>query len=230
MELKIPLKKQDENNRNYIYNVLKENIINMNLKPGILISETDLTKTFGVSRTPIREAFIRLKEDNLIDIYPQKGSFISLIDLKLVEEGFFMRKSLETSVLLRAIQSFPKESIDKLKEILAFQKALVELDGDPSTLFKLDNQFHETIFKSCGYNKIWSSLESVCTHHNRFRLLDTSLQSSNENTIKQHQKIIKIIEDKNSSCIDEVVNNHLTNILDKSSKLQAKFPDYFINN
>ena len=117
MFLRINTKDKRENNRNYIYRTLKDNIMQLYLKPGEPISEIELGKSFNVSRTPIREAFIKLAEEKLVDIFPQRGSFISHIDLNIVEEGIFMRKSLEKSVLLNATKSFPKEILDELKKI-----------------------------------------------------------------------------------------------------------------
>src|SRR5471030_2430341 len=77
-----------------IYNLLRQEIINLNLAPGLNISEKDISEKFKVSRTPVREAFVRLSKEGLLNIYPQKGSFVSLIDLSSVEEARFMREHL----------------------------------------------------------------------------------------------------------------------------------------
>ena len=87
-----------ENTKHYIYRVLKMNIMTLNIKPGTGISEADIREFLKVSRTPIRESIVRLSEERLMDVYPQKGSFVSLIDLKIVEEAYFMRKILEKEV------------------------------------------------------------------------------------------------------------------------------------
>ena len=78
-----------ENNSQYAYRVLKDNIMNLTLSPGQVINENELVDILKISRTPIREAIFKLKDEALIDVYPQKASFVSLIDLNRVEEAFF---------------------------------------------------------------------------------------------------------------------------------------------
>ncbi|MGL6114390.1 MAG: GntR family transcriptional regulator, partial [Cetobacterium sp.] len=81
-----------ENTRQYTYRVLKENIMNLNLEPGEAIGEIDLSRELNVSRTPLREAIVQLIEEKLLEVFPQKGTFISKIDLTLVEEAIFLRE------------------------------------------------------------------------------------------------------------------------------------------
>ncbi len=75
------------------------NIIKLHLTPGSAISEAEIADRLAVSRTPIREAFIRLVEDGLLETYPQKGSIISLIDIEQAEEMRFVRKIIEKAIL-----------------------------------------------------------------------------------------------------------------------------------
>ena len=75
---------RSNNSNELIYYTLKNEIIFLKLKPGALISEIEMAHRFNVSRTPIRQVFSKLNEEGLIDIIPQKGSFVSLIDLKYV--------------------------------------------------------------------------------------------------------------------------------------------------
>ena len=105
-----------ENTKHYIYRVLKMNIMTLNIKPGTGISEADIREFLKVSRTPIRESIVRLSEERLMDVYPQKGSFVSLIDLKIVEEAYFMRKILEKEVLKLATKNFSEAAIKELEK------------------------------------------------------------------------------------------------------------------
>ena len=91
-------KKEKENGKDYAYRVLKDNIMTLNLKPGELLSEADLSEKLGISRTPIREVLMRLKNEHLIEVKPQTGTYISLIDANLIEEAMFMRYTLEKEV------------------------------------------------------------------------------------------------------------------------------------
>ncbi|WP_313559779.1 GntR family transcriptional regulator [Ruminiclostridium cellobioparum] len=82
-----------------IYQELKNKILNLEYKPGQMISETEISDLLKVSRTPVREVFIRLSHEKLINIYPQKGTFVSLIDLSYVSESVFMRNLLENQIV-----------------------------------------------------------------------------------------------------------------------------------
>ena len=81
-----------------IYGVLKEKIQFLEMKPGERIVEADLSAEYGVSRTPVREALKRLEEEGFVSIYPQRGTYVSLIDMKLVKEMAYMRHILENEI------------------------------------------------------------------------------------------------------------------------------------
>ena len=89
MKLKISERRKKENNREYAYRVLRDNIMTMQLLPGETLNEAELAEIFHVSRTPVHEAVIMLKEEMLVEVYPQSGSKVSYINintLKVLEE------------------------------------------------------------------------------------------------------------------------------------------------
>ena len=102
-----------ETGREYALRVLKENIVMLELEPGSRISENELAAEIGVSRTPIREALIELSKSKIVKIYPQKGSYVSLIDWEMVEEALFMRLTLEKAVVQLACQGISEEKMHK---------------------------------------------------------------------------------------------------------------------
>ena len=101
--------------REYALRVLKENIVMLELEPGSRISENELASELGLSRTPVREALIELSKGQIVEIYPQKGSFVSRIDWNLVEEAQFMRLTLERAVIRLACQGLEEEKIQGLE-------------------------------------------------------------------------------------------------------------------
>ena len=128
-----------------IYYKLREEIINLYLEPGTSISEKELSEKYSVSRTPVREALVRLAQEGLVNIYPQKGTVISLIDLSAVEEGRFLREHLERAVVIEACKDFSQENILSLEMNLKLQKMYIE-NHDYKKLFEADEEFHKTIF------------------------------------------------------------------------------------
>src|SRR5262249_9041063 len=97
--LDFTIRPQMTSTRDAVYHKLKEQILSVELIPGTNISEKEISVQMGVSRTPVRESFVRLSQEGLLDIYPQRGTVVSLIDLELVEEARFMREQLECAVV-----------------------------------------------------------------------------------------------------------------------------------
>lgn len=220
--------KDKGNTSENVYKILKENILGMNLMPGVEIGEIEVAEVLKVSRTPIREAFIKLRHEKLIRVLPKKGTFVSLINMDLVKEGAFLRQAMEKEVLHIACQNFPKEYLIRLKENLCTQKVLAELNNDYKTFHKLDNMFHNLIFEGCGQKGIWELIEQHCFHHHRIRLLYDQIEKENIfNIIHQHETIIELIEKKNKKIVEEIISHHLSNMLPKMEKAKEIYSDFF---
>lgn len=221
-------KKKLENSRQYTYRVLKENIMNLNLKPGEAISEIDLANILDVSRTPIREAISTLKAENLIKVIPQKGTFIAKIDFEFVEEAFFMRNILECEILKLACTNFSDEALIELEKNLHLQEFQVKFNEGQDELFKLDNEFHKIIYKTVNKKRVWDFIQQTNNHYNRIRLLDVIEKINLEKTLAQHRKIIDIIINKDVDGIEEIVSQHLSNFKEKIPYFIEIYPDFFV--
>lgn len=221
-------KKKSENNKDFIYRVIRENIMTLNLKPGESINEVELGSQLNVSRTPIREALVKLSFEKLIDIFPQKGSFISKIDLSLIDEIIFLRELCEKEIL--KIACFDKNSSQLVKELeknLAYQKIILDFDEDLHKLFDLDNQFHSLIFDYYNKKNIWKIIKKLAIHYDRLRLLDSLNKSCTLKIYEQHKKIIEIIENKSIEKIDFLISEHLLNFKYDIHNYLNKYPEYF---
>ena len=124
--------------RNQVYNILKENIIQANLKPGTQVSEQELGDELKVSRTPVREAMIHLAQEELVEIIPQKGTYISKINIEAVEESRYMRQILEVDITKAAAVEFPESLFFSFEEITIFRLLNLNLfNKSNSILFKI---------------------------------------------------------------------------------------------
>lgn len=135
--------------RDIVYRSLKNQILLLELPPGTGISEKEISLKFSVSRTPVREAFVRLAQEGLLAVYPQRGTVVSLIDSELVEEARFMREHLERAVIREACNTFQARKLIDLKANLDKQKLCIE-DQDYKEMFMLDEEFHHVIFMGCN--------------------------------------------------------------------------------
>ena len=199
---------EKENSKDYAYRVLKDNIMTLNLKPGELLSEAELSERLGISRTPIREVLMRLKNEHLIEVKPQTGTYISLIDINMVDQGLFMRYTLEKEVLKEACNGVSDEIIIELEKNLFTQKLIANKSDSAIEFHKLDQEFHELLFRATNKGEIWNCVLNMSTHYNRMRLL-IELKNEKKKNIKDHEKYLELIKNKTPEGLDGIIKSHI---------------------
>ncbi|MDR3589544.1 MAG: GntR family transcriptional regulator [Negativicutes bacterium] len=217
---------RQESSREYIFRLLKTNILNLKLPPGSSISENEISDMLNVSRTPVREAFIKLAEATLLTIQPQRGTYISLIDPDQVEEAEFHRECLEKEVIKLACVSFPIEDIYRLWANIEMQRLCIQ-EKNYLKLFELDEQMHGMIFGGCRKARIWSAIQQMNTHYNRVRMLNSTVTYDWPSLIEQHQQIVQAIQSKDVELGSSAVQVHLNKLIIGLSDLQRDFSHYF---
>lgn len=214
-----------ETGREYALRVLKENIVMLELEPGSRISENELASEIGVSRTPIREALIELSKSKIVKIYPQKGSYVSLIDWELVEEALFMRRTLEKAVVRLACQGIEEEKIQELEKNVKLQKFYID-NNEAGELLELDNQFHKELFAITNKIHIYRLMSVMMLHFDRLRTLRTKAVDQRY-VIEDHLKILKAIRNKRPVEGEQVMERHLTRYIIDEKIVKEKYPQYF---
>ena len=104
---------QKVSSRMYVYSNLKGKIMNGEIAPGTKLSEQEISEKLGISRTPVREAFLQLAQEYLVGIYPQRGTIVTKIDLQLVEEGRFVREHIEKAIVVEACKKVNSASTEE---------------------------------------------------------------------------------------------------------------------
>ena len=183
-----------ETAREYALRMLKENIISMELKPGAMVSENELAAQLGLSRTPVREALMDMAQYGLVDILPQRGSRISLIDYALVEEARFAREVLEVAILSIVCENVTEESLVQLRQNVRFQQLSQEPEMSGTfDLMELDNEFHRLLFHIAHKDNTVRMLEGMMAHFDRVRALSLSVVKD-QKIISDHLAICDAIE------------------------------------
>lgn len=213
--------------KDYVYQILKRNIMELRLKPGSPLKKEKISRQLQVSVTPVREAFAKLAEEDLVDILPQNGTFVSHINIDKIIQAQFMRESLELAVIKLACEmDFPKDKLFKLQTIVKMQEILAE-EENLIQLFELDNQFHRLVFDACNKKYVWEVLQQASTHIDRIRVLSLTTSFNRKEIIADHQKIIDAIKDKNLELAERVVKEHTNRIKFDIEELKEKYSDYF---
>ena len=217
-----------------IYEKIRNDIITLKIKPGSRLKEEEVSKQFKISRTPIRDVFKRLEQDNLLVIYPQSGTFVTKIRLDSINDILFFRSAVEYLVLTDLISVINPGDIIRLKTLLDNQRDLLKDDGKDndekfaSFFFSLDNEFHSIIFDKAGKQSILTLLNDSYPYFARYRYL-TFLRDEKEITslLEIHYRIVEVLENKDLANLKGVVLAHNYAGLTGIEKVRDRHPDYF---
>ncbi len=218
-------KLRGETARDYALRVLKGNIISLDLKPGTAISENELASELGISRTPVREAIIELAKAYLIEIYPQRGSFISLIDPKMVEEARFLRRVTDTAVIEEACENIDEAGIAILEDNVSLQEFYLS-KGMTEKIFDLDNQFHKSIYEAARKDIIYEIHSTLMIHFDRVRTLSVETVKDFK-VVGDHRKMLEAIKAGDKTTAVELVNKHLARYQIDEKEIRSQRPEYF---
>lgn len=231
MEIKISDRKETENNREYVYRVLRDNIMTLRLLPGETINEGELAELFKISRTPVHEAVLMLKEEYLVEVYPQSGSKISQIHIDILKEGYFLRSLIEPEIIARLAGNLSAEQMQPLKENLQKQQAALGREDKITTFFQLDDAFHHLIYVMAGKIKTWYAVKRVSTHYDRVRYLDAIMYHTElKNIYEEHKKIMQLLLLGMTPDFElkRFYDSHLGTYRKGFQEIYEKYPEYFL--
>ncbi|WP_419874748.1 GntR family transcriptional regulator [Candidatus Pristimantibacillus sp. PTI5] len=217
---------QPASTRDAVYIQLREQILKLELPPGTPLSENETSLLFKVSRTPVRESFLRLAGEGLVQVLPQRGTFVSLIDTVLVEEARFMREQLEKAVILLACSHFPELAMQALDENLRLQQACVR-NKDDKSMFELDEAFHRILFDGCSKSNTWSIMQQMNAHLNRSRMLRLVDDHNWEPLYEQHRQMAEAIKQRDNETAQQLMTEHLSLNITDQALLKEKYPNYY---
>lgn len=223
--LEILTREEGETARDYIKRVLLHNIVNVYLVPGEQIQETEICSQLNVSRTPVREALLELEQIRIINIYPQRGTYVSLIDSAMVEDVRYLRYVLESDLAAIACDLVKQEDIDFLYENIQLQK--LYNGRNPDKLMLLDDLFHSRIYEICGKEYLHHMVSRISAHFDRTRKLSYVVKPP-VLIIEDHEKIVKALKHGDKELAREVSREHLRRSTEDAPVLQAAYPEYYV--
>lgn len=208
------------------YRALRSKIIYAELIPGTRLSAVGLEKETGIGRTPIRESFVRLREQELVETRPKSGTYVSKIDMDRAENACFLRAKLERSILINCCAIATDDQKHRLEQILVESESLDH--SETRRFFDLDNLFHETCFTITGRHMLWEWMQSINTHFERYRWLRASTQEINwEPILNQHRKMLHAIMSGDTDEASYLAASHLHLMPEEQGPVIALHPDYF---
>src|SRR4051794_151367 len=209
-----------------IYSDLRSELVSLHRRPGEAVSETQIALSFGVSRTPVREAILKLSDEGLLEIYPQSGIFVSRIPIDALPEAIIIRKALEETTARLAAERATPSQILALRSVLERQRE-ASAAGDIETFHQADELFHATVADVAGYPGIWKYIQQVKVHVDRYRRLTLPQRGRITKVIIEHEAVLTAIEAHDAEGARRAMEVHLESLLENISATQHINPEYF---
>ena len=210
-----------------IHDALRQDIIVLRLIPGARMSENELARRFGTSRTPIREALFRLVDEGLVEVLPQRGTFITRISLRAVRRARFVREALEIAIIrLAAERGLSPAALGRLDDILAEQAASRD---EPEQFTEADDAFHRAFADGIDVGDVWGVLEREKAQFDRLRFLSLPNVTPVATLIEQHQAMLSAVRAGDVPAAERAVRTHLSEVLKVVDALSANHPGLIID-
>jgi DNA-binding GntR family transcriptional regulator len=212
--------------RGQIYTLLRDAIVSAELAPGRQLSENELASLLGVSRTPIREALQRLRDDRLVEIVPQLGTFVTRISEDAVADAQFVREALECSAVRAAALRVRDQDLAGLEAIIRRQEAAREA-ADFDGFYVLDDDLHHALCDLSGHEIAWSLSQRAKGHLNRVRRLSLPEPGYLMEMISEHRAVVAAVAARDPDEAEHALRHHLRMVLSTLPAIRAQHPDYF---
>ena len=209
-----------------IYGDLRAELISLKRPPGDPISEAELARTYGMSRTPVREVVRKLADEGLVEIFPQSGTFAARIPLAALPEAIVIRKALEETSARLAAGRAQRSQVIALFAHLERQREAARL-GDRDAFHLADEAFHCAIAEAAGYRGIWTLVEQVKVHVDRYRRLTLPQAGRMARAIAEHSAIAAAIEAGAAARAAQKMGLHLDGLLADIPGICRLNPEYF---
>jgi len=208
------------------YQFLRREIIDGRLPPRAPLSEQELAQQLGVSRTPVREALIKLADEGLVDIYPQFGTFVAPIKLPEVFNSQFVREALECAAVERAVERIDAAQAASLKQILDSQRKH-QRAGERDAFFEADERMHQYLMTVAGHAAVWPLVESAKAQMDRVRHLSIRSELKLSSVIQEHSAIVDGVVRRDREGALEALRTHLRGLFRSVDALVNENRQYF---
>jgi DNA-binding GntR family transcriptional regulator len=209
-----------------IYADLRTELISLRRQPGDVISEAEIALSYGVSRTPVREAILKLADDGLVEIFPQSGIYVSRIPIAALPEAILVRKALEETTARLAAERATPSQILTLHSIVQRQRE-ADAARDSDDFHHADERFHAEIAEVAGHPGIWTLIQQVKLQVDRYRRLTLPQTGRIADAITEHAAILAAIEAHDPTRARLEVEAHLERLLRDISTTQSINPEFF---
>ncbi len=231
MTLKLKIRTLDNfqgslSNRTFL--AIREAIMELNFLPGEIIRKHDICNALGVSRSPVSEALAKLRNEGLVEVVPQSGTFVSRFSLQDIKEGAFLREAIELACIEILASNISEQQLMDLNRNLKLQKVLAESD-DYRGFYQLDAKMHGMIMDFTGYKNLAKVTKTGWVQVDRARQLLLPVDGRLQKAFQEHRAVIKALEQNDVALAREKMRTHLNQLILLLTPLEKKHPHLFEN-
>ena len=207
---------------------IREAIMELNFLPGEIIRKHDICNALGVSRSPVSEALAKLRNEGLVEVVPQSGTFVSRFSLQDIKEGAFLREAIELACIEILASNISEQQLIDLNRNLKLQKVLAETD-DYQGFYQLDAEMHGMIMDFTGYKNLAKVTKTGWVQVDRARQLLLPVDGRLKKAFQEHRAVIKALEKNDVALAREQMRTHLNQLILLLTPLEKKHPHLFEN-
>lgn len=208
------------------YAWLRAEILSGRMRPAQALSENEVAQHLGVSRTPVREAIIRLESEGLLTVRPQVGTEVAPIDVDAVADGQFVREALECRTVAMAAKAVTPADAAELRGMLEEQGRVAAL-GDHAAFVPLDDAMHQKLVAMAGRPQVWHAVENVKAQLDRVRFLSLEDPAWLATIHRQHEDIVLRVIAGDADGAAAAMSRHLRNVFASIETIAQSHPEYF---
>ncbi|TKW67829.1 MAG: GntR family transcriptional regulator [Paracoccus denitrificans] len=209
-----------------VYDWLRAAILRGDISPGERLSEVEIGKRIGVSRQPVREAFIRLTTEGLAEVRPQRGTYISRISVAAVLSARLIREAVESDLVRMIAADIDDAALTSFDHEIASQRKAME-QGDSDAFVQLDDKFHHLIAVLAQQEAVWGVLEGLKSQMNRLRHI-TARTFDIQKLIGQHVDIVEGLRRRDARLAEKAMRIHLRELLNDLPEIARDRPELFM--
>lgn len=215
-----------------VFRAIRRRILKLELEPGQKLSENQMCEEYGVSRSVIRVVFTRLNQLGLLQVFPQRGTYVSLIDLELIRDLLLLRTAVEKEVLFEVFHDIYEEErkdlVLALDENLNQQEEFRNSEVYDLAFKKLDSAFHKMMIDSVKKYRLVTLLNDQMLHVTRWRNFDVTFDNRIPELINEHRTIFNAIKANDLLAAQSAMASHLETISHIDARAKAAYPQFFI--
>jgi DNA-binding GntR family transcriptional regulator len=209
-----------------VYVTLRDAIVRVELMPGQQLSENELARQLRVSRTPVREALTRLRDERLIQVVRQLGTYVARISPSAVSDAQFIREALECAAIRVAAERAGEEDLRALEENLRGQERARD-ERELEVFYLLDDALHKALCDLSRHPSLWLVSQRMRSHLNRVRRLSLAAAGYLPEMIEEHREVVAAVAAHDPDRAELALRYHLRQVLRELPRIRAERPDFF---